>query len=166
MRVDTFHDEPLYPRIARAAEQILAESKVVAPVHVLVRINLLAPERLKDWRYGCVPYPEKDIGCDLVRLSGLLRTLQFHAHDLKHAPSTTAYSRWCKDPKGQLRFTQIGDPKLKKPMRGTSCGRAKQRFTPLTPPATTGRMKRRRGEWLLGGIPDIAESRPSSRVNS
>jgi len=48
--VDTFRKDPLYPRIARAMEQILARGKVVAPVDVLVRMDLLAPEHLEDWR--------------------------------------------------------------------------------------------------------------------
>ena len=40
--VDTFRGDPLYPPIARAFEQILACGKVVAPVDVLISMNLLA----------------------------------------------------------------------------------------------------------------------------
>ncbi len=54
--VDTFRDDPLYPRIARAAEQILARGKIVAPIDVLVRMHVLAPERLEDWRRARVPF--------------------------------------------------------------------------------------------------------------
>ena len=44
--VATHHDDPLYPRIARAVTSILAKGKVVAPVNVLVHMGLLAPENL------------------------------------------------------------------------------------------------------------------------
>lgn len=69
--VDTFRDDPLYPRIARAAQRILARGKIGAPVDVLVGMSLLAPERLEDWRRGRVPYLEKVIDCNLTRLSRL-----------------------------------------------------------------------------------------------
>ena len=110
--VDRFRDDALYPRIARAVDQILAEGKVVAPVDVLVRMNLLAPERLEDWRRGRTPYLEKVIDSNLTRLSRLLRILRFHAHDLKLVPSITVYKRWGKGPKQRLRFTKTADPRL------------------------------------------------------
>jgi hypothetical protein len=110
--VDTFRDDPLYPRIVRAVERMLARGKVVAPVDVLISMNMLAPERLEDWRRGRVPYLEKVIDCNLTRLSRLLRILRFHAHDLKLVPSVTVYKRWGKGPKQRLRFTKTADPKL------------------------------------------------------
>ena len=110
--VDTYRDDPLYPRIVRAVERLLARGKVVAPVEVLICMNMLAPERLEDWRHGRVPYLEKVIDCNLTRLSRLLRILRFHAHDLKLVPSITVYERWGKGPKQRLRFTKTADPKL------------------------------------------------------
>jgi hypothetical protein len=110
--VNTYRDDKLYPRIVKAARTLLARGKVVAPVDVLVRMGLLEPKRLEDWRLGRVPYLEKVIDCNLTRLSRLLRILRFHAHDLKLVPSVTAYMRWDKGPKQRLRFTKTGDPKL------------------------------------------------------
>jgi hypothetical protein len=110
--VDTFRDDPLYPRIARAVERILAHGNVVAPVDVLVGMSLLTPERLEDWRRGRVPYLEKVIDCNLTRLSRLLRILEFHAHDLELVPSFTVYVRRGKGPKQGLRFTKTADPKV------------------------------------------------------
>jgi hypothetical protein len=110
--VDQYREDPLYPRIARAVEPILARGKVVAPVDVLIGMGILDPAKLQDWRLGRVPYLEKVIDCNLRRLSRLLRILRFHAHDLKLVPSTTAYMRWGKGPKQRLRFTKTGDGKL------------------------------------------------------
>ena len=108
----SFQDDPLHPRIERAVAAILAKGKVVAPVDVLVGMNLLAPEKLDAWRQGRVPYLERVINYNLTRLSGLLRILRFHAHDLNLAPSVTAYLRRGKGPKQRLRFTRTGEPKL------------------------------------------------------
>jgi hypothetical protein len=110
--VETYPDDPLYPRIVRAVDAILARGKVVAPVDVLIGMHLLTPERLEDWRRGRVPYLEKVILSNLTRLSRLLRILRFHAHDLKLVLSVTVYMRWGKGPKQRLRFTKTGDPRL------------------------------------------------------
>ena len=108
----TYRHDPLYPRIVRAVDTILANGKVVAPVDVLIRMGLLAPEDLEDWRRGRVPYLVRVINCNLTRLARLLRILRFHAHDLNLKPSWTAYRRWGKGPKQRLRFTKTGAPKL------------------------------------------------------
>ena len=110
--VDSYRGDPLYPRIVRAVEPLLARGKVVAPVDVLVGMGLLDPAKLEDWRLGRVPYLEKVIDCNLTRLSRLLRILRCHAHDLNLVPSTTAYMRRGKGPKQRLRFTKTGDGKL------------------------------------------------------
>jgi hypothetical protein len=85
--VEGYRQDPLYPRVVRAVDAILASGKVVAPVEVLVRMELLAPARLEDWRFGRVPYLERVIAGNLTRLSRLLRILRFHAHDLRLVPS-------------------------------------------------------------------------------
>ncbi len=110
--IDTYRDDPLYPKITRAVATILAKGKVVTPVDVLIGMDLLAPEKLEDWRRGRVPYLEKVIHGNLTRLSRLLRILRFHAHDLHLVPSVTAYMRWGKGPKHLLRFTRTGDARI------------------------------------------------------
>ena len=108
--VAAYRDDPLYPRIVRAVADILKTGKVVAPVDVLIRMDLLAPDRLEDWRRGRVSYLEAVVTCNLTRLSRLLRILRFHAHELRLVPSVTVYLRWGKGPKQRLRFTKTGSP--------------------------------------------------------
>lgn len=110
--VETYRKDPLYPRIVRAVEVILRGGKVVAPVDVLVEMGLLEAKHFEDWRRGRIPFLEKVINCNLTRLSRLLRIVRFHAHDLNLEPSWTAYMRWGKGTKQQLRFTKTGDPEL------------------------------------------------------
>jgi len=110
--IDSFRNDPLYPKVACAVQVLLQRGKVVAPVDVLVGMGLLMPEHLEAWRFGRVPYLERVIRCNLTRLSRLLRILQFHAHDLELIPSITVYMRWGKGPKQRLRFTKTGDKGL------------------------------------------------------
>jgi len=110
--VDNFRADPLFPRIECAVAGILAKGNVVAPVDLLVAMQLLAPDALADWRRGRIPYLERVIRGNLSRLSRLLRILRFHAHDLKLMPSQTVYCRHGKGPKQVLRFTKTGDANL------------------------------------------------------
>ncbi|MBW8832761.1 MAG: hypothetical protein JF606_25865 [Burkholderiales bacterium] len=110
--IATYHADPLYPRIERAVNAILAKGKVVAPVDVLIGMDLLKPDQLEEWRRGQVPYLERVIAGSLSRLSRLLRILRFHAHDLNLKPSATIYLRHGSGAKQRLRFTKSADAKL------------------------------------------------------
>jgi hypothetical protein len=131
-------DDPLYPRIVRAVDAILANGKVVAPVDVLVRMGLLTPEHLEDWRRGRVPYLERVINCNLTRLSRVLRILRFHAHALNLKPSWIPYRRWGKGPKQRLRFTRTGEPRLEEAYATHLVWPGKGPFQPSAPKGTTG----------------------------
>ena len=145
--IATFHDDPLYPRIERVVASILTKGKVVAPVDVLVGMGLLAPDQLKAWRHGRIPYLEQVIDCNLTRLSRLLRILRFHAQDLKLVPSTTVYQHLGKDPKQRLRFTKAGDAKLEEAYTRHFIWLGKGPFHLPTPrrPAIDGRATKKRG---------------------
>jgi hypothetical protein len=65
---DDFRKDPMFPRIARAVAALLAHGNVVAPVDVLVEMDILAPKDLEDWRFGRVPYLERVIRGSLSRL--------------------------------------------------------------------------------------------------
>ena len=98
--VESFKSDPLFPRIERAVAAILATTKIVTPIDVLVRLDLLAPVRVDDWRQGRLPYLERAINCNLTRLSRILRILRFHAHDLNLVPVAGVYPQ---------RFSKTGD---------------------------------------------------------
>ena len=104
----------MFARIERAVAAILVNGKVVTPVDVLVKMAILAPKDLEDWRFGRVPYLERVIRGSLSRLSRLLRILGFHCHDLNLVPSHTAYVKWGKGPRVPLRFTKTGEERLEK----------------------------------------------------
>ena len=67
--VGAFRGDPMFPRIKRAVAAILLTGNVVAPVDVLVKMDILAPRDLEDWRCGRVPYLERIIRGILSRLS-------------------------------------------------------------------------------------------------
>ena len=110
--VATYRADPLYPRVARAVDALLARGKVVAPLDVLLGMDYLAADRLQAWRRGQVPYLERVVTCNLTRLSRLLRILRSIAHDMNLKPSSTVYVHRGKVGVLRLRFTKSGDPKV------------------------------------------------------
>lgn len=112
--VDDFRSDPMFPRIERAVAAILANGKVVAPVEVLVKMDILAPKDLDAWHCGRVPYLESVIRGSLSRLSRLLRVLGFYCHDLNLVATQTAYTMAGKGPRRPLRFTKTREARLEK----------------------------------------------------
>jgi hypothetical protein len=112
--MDDFRRDPMFLRIERAVAAILTKGKVVAPVDVLVGMDILAPKDLEDWRFGRVPYLERVVRGSLSRLSRLLRILGYHCHDLNLVASQTTYVKWGNGPRMPLRFTKTGEPRLEK----------------------------------------------------
>jgi hypothetical protein len=112
--VNDFRHDPMFLRVERAVAAILASGKVVAPVDVLVKMDILAPKDLEDWRFGRVPCLEHLMRGNLSRLSRLLRIFGLHCHDLNLVASQTGYVRWGKGPRTPLRFTKTGEPRLEK----------------------------------------------------
>jgi len=112
--VDSFRDDPMYPKIVRVVAAILARGKVVTPVDVIINMGWLSPTGLEDWRFGRVNYLERVIRCNLTRLSRFLRILGFHCHDLKLTASQTAYVKGGKGRRTPLRFTKTGDAALER----------------------------------------------------
>jgi hypothetical protein len=145
LTIDSFRSDPLYPRIARAVSEILVQGKVVAPIDVLVRMDLLTPAQVVDWRRGRVPYLERVIQGNLTRLGRLLRILRMHAHELNLVPSQAAYVRHGGGRAQRLRFSKTGEPGVEEayarhfvwPGKGPFHPPA-QRAAPAGPPPTTG----------------------------
>jgi len=69
--LSNYRDDPLYPRVVRATDEILKNGKVVRPIDVLIGMGLLTPAQIQDRRAGRVPYLEQVIAGNLKRLSRL-----------------------------------------------------------------------------------------------
>ena len=108
----SYRSDPLFLRVEASVLAILASSKVVAPVDVLVGIRALRSEDLEAWRFGRVPFLEQVIAGNLARLRRFLRILGFYCHDLNLKASSTAYVKWGQGPRIPLRFSKTGDARL------------------------------------------------------
>jgi hypothetical protein len=104
--------EKWYPRVVRVVAEILAEKDVVTPIEVFVRLDLLKPAMVEDWRFNKIPSLEQVIQCNLSNACKILRVLHLHALARGLKPSLTVYRKWGKGRKFPLRFSKFGDPNL------------------------------------------------------
>jgi hypothetical protein len=107
--VANYRQDPYYARIVKVVEGLLREKGFVAPLELFVRMDLLSPESVENWRRGRIAYLERVILCNLGKASRILRILRMHAHDLDLKPSRTVYKRWTKGSRPLLRFSKTGD---------------------------------------------------------
>ena len=92
------------------AAVLLRERGYIAPVEVLVKMEVVSPIAYEDWRMGRVPYLEKVTACGLGKLNTILKTLRVLAAEQGLKPSLTDYKKWGKGKKIKLRFSKTGSP--------------------------------------------------------
>ena len=101
--------DPLLPLVAEVMAELLDQGDAVSPLDVLVRLELVDPEKLEKWRAGELPYLERGITTGLARVARFLRLIAQHAHALGLRPTPGKYLRRGKGPKRKLRFSKRGD---------------------------------------------------------
>jgi len=99
--------DPLQPVVAEVVAEILSEGALVAPLEVLLRLEVIEPAQVEAWRAGGMPYLERGITVGLSRVSRLLRLVREHCLSLGLTGVPVKYKR--KGKKQALRFSKRGD---------------------------------------------------------
>jgi hypothetical protein len=106
--------DSLAPIVAEVVDEILESGDVVAPVDVLVALEILTPEQVDTWRTGGMPYLERGITAGLSRVARILRLLRERALELGLEPIPGKYLRRKKGSRTRLRFSKRGDAESEK----------------------------------------------------
>jgi hypothetical protein len=107
-----FKKDKYYSNVVAAVNQLLKVDSVVKPVELLIQMGYLKKEDYENWRFGRVSYLERMIQCNLSKINRILHLLRWHAEERGLRPSHTAYVKWGKGAKVQLRFSKSGNPVL------------------------------------------------------
>ena len=107
-----YRADRLFPRVARAMQELLASNSPVSAPAVFVRIGMLSEEHLQAWRIGKVPYLERVITGSLGKTNRVVRIISFHAHDLKLPPSPPHAAGPIKHNGRPLRFCKTGERRV------------------------------------------------------
>jgi hypothetical protein len=99
----------MMPLVAEVVAEILKTGGVLAPLDVLVRLEIIEPEQVELWRRGGLPYLERGIKSGLSRVGRLLRLVDEHARSLGLEPVQGKYLRRGSGPNRRLRFSKRGD---------------------------------------------------------
>ncbi len=100
--------DPLLPLVAEVVDEILSAGAVVAPLDVLLRLEIVDKEQVETWRRGGIPYLERAITSGLSRVGRVLRLVREQCLALGLEPTRGKYLRAGKGPHRQLRFSKRG----------------------------------------------------------
>ena len=106
------NNEETIQKVRIAAENILHRDKYVSPVGLLLEIGILTKKDYEEWRMGRVPYLERVCSVNLKKMSLIMAELKNYAVGRKLKPSTTAYKKWGKGNKVDLKFSKSGDSRI------------------------------------------------------
>lgn len=99
-------------KVRLIVNELISEKGFVSPLEVFLRLGKITPKLVEEWRFGKVPYLERVFHGNLAQFSFIMSTVREQARELDLQPSYTAYMKWGKGPKRQLRFSKSGDPNV------------------------------------------------------
>ena len=106
-------DKRLEHRVARAAEDALAEHKFVSPIDVLCGLGWLHPSNVERWRRGRPARLEDVVFIEPSKLASAIRLLQNWASARGLEPSERPYPARSRTPR-ELRFSTADNPELER----------------------------------------------------
>ena len=102
----------LIKQMNEASGELLREKGYVCFVDILIRIGKLTKENHGAWLHRKVPYLERVIQVNLMKVNYMLRTFAKNATSGGLRASTTAYMSRGKGPRTPLRFSKSGDSNI------------------------------------------------------
>jgi hypothetical protein len=108
--LSSYRADTLFPRVERAVGEILSDGLPVSAPEVFVRMGMLLPANLAEWRQGRLPYLERVIQGTLGKINRVLRIISLHAHDLQLLPAPPRAAGVVNFKGRALRFSKTGDP--------------------------------------------------------
>ena len=102
----------LIKQMNEASEKVLREKGYICFVDILIRIGKLTTADYEAWRSRKVPYLERVIKVNLMKLNHMLKTLRQNAKKGGLLVSKAAYMSYGKGPRTPLRFSKSGDPNI------------------------------------------------------
>jgi len=100
--------------VKRVSGKLLYDKGHIAPVDLLMGLQMLTKEDYEKWRFGRVPFLQKVCRGNLKKLAFVLKELRSFASDNGLVGSWTAYSSWGKGRKRRLRFSKSGSPVMER----------------------------------------------------
>ncbi|MCL4522215.1 MAG: hypothetical protein M1415_11690 [Firmicutes bacterium] len=97
-------------RVKEAMDEAIGEHGYVSPLQVLIRLQVVSPKSVEDWRAGRILALERVAHMNLSKLNALLDVMKELATLMDLTPSWTAYQRKTRGGRMRLRFSKSGDP--------------------------------------------------------
>lgn len=104
----------LATRISIATSRLLKEEGYISFADLFQNLGYLSKEDYESWRKGQVPYLEKVIRVNLMRINYIMKLVVKNSRNGKLRQSRTFYKKWGKGSKHELRFSKSGHAQIEK----------------------------------------------------
>ncbi|MTI72007.1 MAG: hypothetical protein FH751_17305 [Firmicutes bacterium] len=108
------NNEKLKKKVNYIANELIYIKGFIAPVDLLMEMDILSKKDYENWRFGRVKHLEKVCRLNLKKLSLVMKQLRKFANKNKLKPSQTVYKKWGKGRKITLQFSKYNNPKIEK----------------------------------------------------
>jgi hypothetical protein len=106
--------QELHKKVRHTMLQLIHEKGYASPLDLFVKLEMISPELVEEWRFGRVPYLERILHGNLAQFSFILAKFRKTAREMGLKESYTAYMKWGKGTKQLLRFSKSGDIKVER----------------------------------------------------
>lgn len=104
----------LATKISITTSGLLKEKGYICFTDLFQNLGYLSKEDYESWRKGQVPYLERVIRVNLMRINYIMKLVVKNSRNGKLRESRTFYKKWGKGPKHELRFSKSGRPQTEK----------------------------------------------------
>ncbi len=108
---------------------LLKKKGYISYVDVFMKLGYLSEKDYEDWRRKRVPYLEKVIKINLMRINFIMKSIEKFSVKGKLKPSWTSYKSWGKGRKLNLRFSKTGEENIERLYATHFVKREKKRVT-------------------------------------
>lgn len=102
----------LTSKISTATSNLLKKKGYISFADLFQELGYLSSEDYESWRKGQVPYLEKVIKVNLMRINFIMKSVIKNSRNGKLKESLSSYKKWGKGPKRELRFSKSRDPNI------------------------------------------------------
>lgn len=104
----------LHKKLSAVTGELIREKGYICFVDVFMKLGYLDVKDYELWRMGKIPYLEKAIKVNLMRINFIMKSVQKNSINGKLKPSWTGYKSWGKNKKEFLRFSKSGEENIEK----------------------------------------------------
>jgi hypothetical protein len=106
--------QELQKKVRHTVQQLIWEKGYASPLDLFLKMEMVSPKLVEEWRLGRIPYLERVLHGNLGQFSFIMKEFRKTAREINLKESYTAYMSWGKGSKRPLRFSKSGNDQVER----------------------------------------------------